>query len=74
MAVVPNNVFTGYNRDKLKDMAKSYGYSGEDLADFGSFLEQNPDMAARYFLNRTLTCLVHMRNKASFKQVGYSHL
>jgi hypothetical protein len=40
MAKVPDNVFTGYNQDKLREMAKSYGYPGEDLADFGSFLEK----------------------------------
>jgi len=49
MAKVPDNVFTGYNQDKLREMAKSYGYPGEDLANFGSFLEQNPDVASRYF-------------------------
>ena len=46
---VPNNPFTGYKPDKLKDMARSYGYTGENLADFGNFLEQNPDVANRYF-------------------------
>ena len=46
---VPTNPFTGYKQDTLQEMAKSYGYAGEDLADFGGFLEQNPDVASRYF-------------------------
>tara|TARA_R110002020_G_scaffold79124_2_gene198543 strand:+ start:567 stop:2465 length:1899 start_codon:yes stop_codon:yes gene_type:complete len=45
----PMNPFTGYRQDRLQEMAKSYGYGGENLADFGSFLEQNPDIANRYF-------------------------
>ena len=49
MAAVPTNPFTGYKQDKLYEMAKTYGYSGENLADFGNFLEQNPDVASRYF-------------------------
>ena len=70
MAVVPNNVFTGYNRDKLKDMAKSYGYSGEDLADFGSFLEQNPDMAARYFSQQDTDMLGPHEKQSQFQTGG----
>ncbi len=44
-----NNQFTGYSRDTLQELAKGYGYSGANLKDFGSFLEQNPDIASRYF-------------------------
>ena len=46
---VPTNPFTGYKQDTLQEMAKSYGYTGEDLADFGSFLKDNPPIAAQYF-------------------------
>ena len=46
---VPSNPFTGYKQNTLQEMAKSYGYAGENLADFGGFLEQNPDVASRYF-------------------------
>ena len=70
MAVVPNNVFTGYNRDQLKDMAKGYGYSGEDLADFGSFLQQNPDMAARYFAQQDTDMLGPEGNQSQFQTGG----
>ena len=70
MAVVPNNVFTGYNRDQLKDMAKGYGYSGEDLADFGSFLQQNPDMAARYFAQQDTDMFGPEGNQSQFQTGG----
>ena len=46
---VPSNPFTGYKQNTLQEMAKSYGYAGENLADFGGFLKQNPDVASRYF-------------------------
>ena len=50
----PMNPFTGYKHDRLQEMAKSYGYGGENLADFGSFLEQNPDVANRYFAQQDM--------------------
>jgi len=50
----PMNPFTGYKQDRLQEMAKSYGYGGENLADFGGFLEQNPDVANRYFAQQDM--------------------
>mgnify|MGYP003648944314 CR=1 FL=1 len=46
---IPTNPFTGYKQDTLQEMAKSYGYTGEGLADFGGFLKDNPSVAAQYF-------------------------
>ena len=51
---LPTNPFMGYKQDKLQEMAKEYGYGGEDLTDFGSFLEQNPDIATRYFAQQDI--------------------
>ena len=61
---VPTNPFTGYKQDTLQEMAKSYGYSGEDLADFGGFLEKNPTIAAQYFAQQDKD----MGNNAAMKQ------
>ena len=38
---VPTDPFTGYKKDTLQEMAKSYGYSGEDLNNFKQ-VEQSP--------------------------------
>ena len=39
---VPNNPFTGYNQDQLKQMAAGFGYDQEDMAGFPEFLNKNP--------------------------------
>ena len=51
---VPTDPFTGYKKDTLQEMAKNYGYSGEDLTGFPGFLKQNPDVAARYFAKQDI--------------------
>ena len=70
MAAVPNNVFSGYSQDKLKEIAQGYGYSGNDLAGFGGFLEQNPDIAARYFAQQDQDMLSPNTGQKQFQTGG----
>ena len=71
MAAVPNNVFTGYSPDKLKEMAQSYGYSGDNLAGFGSFLEKNPDIANRYFAQQDMDMFGPSTGQQQFQTGGF---
>ena len=72
MAVPMNtmNPFTGYKQDRLQEMAKSYGYGGENLADFVGFLEQNPDVATRYFAQQDMDMFGEDRMK-QFQTGGF---
>ena len=46
---LPNNIFTGYNPNKLQTLAQRYGYNEANLDNFGKFLEENPARAKQYF-------------------------
>ena len=54
MARMSTPAFTGYSPDQMQTMAHRYGYTDVNIADFGTFLEENPSRAKEYFDQQNL--------------------
>tara|TARA_R110002110_G_C13454641_1_gene717453 strand:+ start:1787 stop:4003 length:2217 start_codon:yes stop_codon:yes gene_type:complete len=54
MARMSTPAFTGYSPAKMQTMAHRYGYTDENMGDFGTFLEENPSRAKEYFDQQNL--------------------